>query len=70
MSKNTEKNYVGQPIFKQLINFIPRPRFEYLVSKHQSDKYYKTFDSWTQLTSMLFGIFSRCDSIWVRFVMA
>jgi hypothetical protein len=63
MNKNTEKKFVGQPIFKQLINFIPRSRFDYLISKHQSDRYYKTFDSWTQLTTMLFGIFSRCDSM-------
>jgi hypothetical protein len=63
MNKNTEKKFVGQPIFKQLINFIPRSRFDYLISKHQSDRYYKTFDSWTQLTTMLFGVFSRCDSM-------
>lgn len=62
-SKNTEKNLVGQPIFKQLIDFIPKNKFDLLVNKYQSDRYYKTFDSWTQLTTMLFGIFSRCDSM-------
>lgn len=62
-SKNTEKNLVGQPIFKQLLEFIPRNKFDLLVHKHQSDKYYKTFDSWTQLVTMLFGAFSRCDSM-------
>jgi hypothetical protein len=34
-----------------------------LVRKHQSDRYYKTFDSWTQFMTMLFGILSRCDSM-------
>lgn len=34
-----------------------------LVQKHQSDRYYKTFDSWTQLLTMLFGTLSRCDSM-------
>jgi hypothetical protein len=62
-SKNTEKNFIGQPIFKQLIDFIPKNKFDLLVNKHQSDRYYKTFDSWTQLMTMLFGIFSRCDSM-------
>lgn len=62
-SKNTEKNLVGQPIFKQLLDFIPRDKFDLLVHKHQSDRYYKTFDSWTQLVTMLFGAFSRCDSM-------
>lgn len=61
--KNSKKNFVGQPIFKQLLEFIPRNKFDRLVSKHQSDRYYKTFDSWTQLTTLLFGAFSRCDSM-------
>lgn len=61
--KNTENNLVGQPIFKQLLDFIPRNKFDGLVIKHQSDRYYKTFGSWTQLTTMLFGVLSRCDSM-------
>ena len=62
-SKNKEKNLVGQPIFKQMLGFIPRNKFDFLVRKHNSDRYYKTFDSWTQLVTMLFGAFSRCDSM-------
>lgn len=62
-SKNTEKKLVGQPIFKQIIDFIPREKFDLLVGQHQSDRYYKTFDSWAQLVTMLFGILSRCDSM-------
>lgn len=60
--KDKDKHLVGQPIFKQLINFIPKNKFDLLVDKHSSDKYYKTFSSWTQLVSMLFGVLSRCDS--------
>jgi hypothetical protein len=62
-SKNTEKNLVGQPIFKQLLKFIPRDKFDMLTIKHQTDRYYKTFDSWTHLVTMLFGTLSRCDSM-------
>lgn len=62
-SKNTEKKLVGQLIFKQIIDFIPKEKFDLLVGKHQSDRYYKTFDSWTQLVTMLFGVLSRCDSM-------
>lgn len=62
-SKNSEKNLVGQPIFKQLLDFIPRNKFDFLVRKHQCDRYYKSYDSWTQLVTMLFGAFSRCDSM-------
>lgn len=62
-NKNTEKKFVGQPIFKQIIDFIPKDKFALLVRKHNADHYYKTFDSWTHLVTLLFGIFSRCDSM-------
>ncbi len=62
-SKNIKNQLVGQPIFKQIIDFIPRDKFDLLVRKHKSDRYYKKFDSWTHLLTMLFGIMSRCDSM-------
>jgi hypothetical protein len=63
MDKDSKKKLVGQPIFKQIINIIPKEKFDELALKCGSDKYYKTFFSWEQLVVMLFGIFSRCDSI-------
>ncbi|MDX9697357.1 MAG: IS4 family transposase [Bacteroidales bacterium] len=63
MSKNTTKNLVGQPIFKQILNILPKDQFDLLVKQLQTDRYYKTFFSWDQLIVMLFGIFSRCDSM-------
>lgn len=62
MGKDIEKKLVGQPIFNQIIELLPRNKFDLLVSKHGADKYYKQFPSWIQLVSMLFGVFSRCDS--------
>jgi hypothetical protein len=62
-SKDIEKKFVGQPIFKQLIDFIPKNKFDILAQKHQTDRYYKSFPAWTQLVTMLFGVFSRCDSM-------
>src|SRR5690625_23115 len=61
--KSTENKFVGQPIFKQIIDFIPKDKFDLLVRKHNSNHYYKAFDSWTHLVTLLFGIFSRCDSM-------
>jgi hypothetical protein len=61
MSKS-EKHLVGQPIFEQIVKMIPKEKFNLLVRQHGSDRYYKTFKSWEQLLSMLFGILSRCDS--------
>ncbi len=63
MIKDTQKNLVGQPIFKQLMNLLPREKFDLLVSRHRFDRYYKTYPSWNQLLTMLFGIFSRCHSM-------
>jgi len=63
MSKDSEKKLVGQPIFKQIIKMLPRDQFDLLVKQCGSDRYYKTFFSWEQLIVMLFGIFSRCDSM-------
>jgi len=62
-NKDIEKKFVGQPIFKQLIDFIPKSKFDLLAKKHHTDRYYKTFTAWTQLVTMLFGVFSRCDSM-------
>jgi hypothetical protein len=63
MSKITEKHLVGQSIFKQIVKMLPREQFELLVKQFGSDRYYKTYFSWDQLITMLFGIFSRCDSM-------
>ena len=63
MGKDNNKNLVGQPIFKQIIKMLPREQFDLLVNQCGSDRYYKTFFSWDQLVVLLFGIFSRCDSM-------
>ena len=62
MGKDSEKHLVGQPILKQILDLFPRNKFDELVAKHGSDKYYKSFPAWTEFISLLFGILSRCDS--------
>ncbi len=63
MGKDTTKNLVGQPVFKQVMKILPRDQFDLLVNQSGSDRHYKSFFSWEQLIVMLFGIFSRCDSM-------
>ena len=63
MSKNTEITFVGQPIFKQVINLLEVVSMKSLVNKHNSDHYYKAFKAKTHLITVLFGILSRCDSM-------
>jgi hypothetical protein len=61
MSENTEINFVGQPIFKQVINLLESVSINILVNRHKADNYYKAFKAKTQLITVLFGILSRCD---------
>jgi len=63
MGKNTEIKFVGQPIFKQIMNLVNKVDIHGLIRKHNSDYYYKAFKTRTQLYTMLFGILSRCDSM-------
>jgi len=63
MSKNTEIKFVGQPIFKQILNLVNQVNIQSLINKHQSDPYYKEFKTRTHLITMLLGILSRCDSM-------
>jgi len=63
MGKDTEIKLVGQPIFKQIMNLVDKVDINGLIRKHESDYYYKSFKTRTQLYTMLFGILSRCDSM-------
>ena len=62
-SKEDQTKFVGQPIFKQIISLIDVIDLKGLIRKHNADHYYKAFKAKTQLTTMLFGILSRCDSM-------
>lgn len=63
MSKDTNKNLIGQPIFTQVLALVNKNKFKSLVKKHQANKYYKKFTAWSHFVSMMFGIYSRCDSV-------
>jgi hypothetical protein len=63
MSKDTEIKFVGQPIFKQVINLLGGISINSVVKKHNADHYYKAFKARTHLITVLFGILSRCDSM-------
>ncbi len=63
MNKDTEIKFVGQPIFGQIFKLIEHWTFTQLVKEEKSDYYYKAFKSWDHVVTMLFVIFSRCDSM-------
>lgn len=45
------------------MNLVEKVDINGLISKHESDYYYKSFKTRTHLFTMLFGILSRCDSM-------
>jgi hypothetical protein len=63
MSESTNKNLVGQPILTQVLSLVNRNKFNGLVKQNESDRYYKKFSTWTHFVTMMFGIYSRCDSV-------
>ena len=40
MGKVSENKFVGQPILRQIVNILPREKFDELVIRLGSDKYY------------------------------
>ena len=62
MGKDSIKNLIGQPIFKQILNIIPRDIINRVVLEYQGDRYYKSFSTFDELVTLLFGVFERCDS--------
>lgn len=63
MGKNREINFVGQPVLKQIMEIATGIDIKSIIREQQSDRYYKSFGSMTQLVTMLFGILSRRDSM-------
>ena len=50
-------------VFSQLVSFLDRNHFNYLVRKYGGDKYVKHFSCWNQLLVMMFGQLSNRESM-------
>jgi hypothetical protein len=50
-------------VFAQLVEFLDRNHFNYIVRKYQGDKYIKSFSCWNQLLVMMFGQFAKSESL-------
>ena len=55
--------FTGQPIFSQLLKFIPRQVISRIASDLQSDRYCKRFSTYDHLVCMLYGVFNHCTSL-------
>ncbi|CAN5393446.1 hypothetical protein BH09BAC3_BH09BAC3_27310 [soil metagenome] len=60
-----EKNsfFTGQPIFTQLLKFIPATIISKLISQYQTNRYYQKFRTGEHLVTMLYTCFYGGKSI-------
>ena len=61
MSKS--KNFSGQPIISQVLNFVPSSIISQTAHAHNSDRYYKRFKTYDHLVTMIFATISGCSSL-------
>ncbi|MCW2121189.1 DUF4372 domain-containing protein [Flavobacterium sp. 7A] len=50
-------------LFSQIISKLDRSKFNKIVSKIETDKHIKGFNSWNHLVSMLFCQFAKSQSV-------
>lgn len=61
MNKSTD--YLGQPIFSQLLSLIDKAVIEHTIRTHKANYCYKKLFLWDHLVSMLYGVFTNCTSL-------
>ncbi|MBN8786021.1 MAG: IS4 family transposase [Terrimonas sp.] len=61
MNKSTF--FTGQPIFTQLLRFIPRNVVSRIALDNKSDRYCKRFNTYEHLVTMLYAILNNCHSL-------
>ena len=50
-------------VFAQLVSFLNRNHFNYLVTKYEEDKYVKFFSYWNQILTLILGQLSNRESL-------
>ncbi len=61
MNKSTF--FTGQPVFTQLLKFLPRSLVLKAVQQAKSDHYCKKFDTYHHLVTMLYACYQHCTSL-------
>ena len=55
-------NYTST-IFNQLLNFLPKHKFQSFVGQHNADKYVKRLNTWNQFVALLYAQITGKDSL-------
>lgn len=60
---NKSRCFSGQPIFSQLLQYLPKPEVNRLARHHRTDRYYKSFNTHAHLVAMLYACYEQCTSL-------
>ena len=60
---NKSSFFSGQPIFTQLLTYLPKSEVIRVARVHNSDRYYKKFTTHAHLISMLYACYEQCTSL-------
>ncbi len=60
---NKSNNFSGQPVIKQILNFIDPKDIYRTARRHNSDRYTKKFTTYEHLVTMIFTVISGCSSL-------
>ena len=60
ISKNKNTN---KPLFKQIIDLIPKEIISASITEYNSDKHYRAYKTYDQLVAILYGQLNRCVSL-------
>jgi hypothetical protein len=60
---NKSIHFSGQLTFAQLIKLLPKDLIVGCIEKTNSDRYYKKFNTWHHLITMLFTCYGHCHSL-------
>ena len=55
--------FTGQPIFSQLLKFVPRHTVSAIARGSKADRYCKRFSTYDHLVAMLYGVLNHCTSL-------
>ena len=61
MNKSTF--FTGQPIFTQIVKFLPRNIIIKAAKQFNADRYCKKFDTYHHLITMLYACYQHCTSL-------
>jgi hypothetical protein len=60
---NKSRCFSGQPIFSQLLAYLPKSEVTMLARKYGTDRYYKKFTTHSHLIAMLYACYEQCTSL-------